>query len=147
MDVSLIIQFLNKEKLPSDIKKSLSIITDLDKMYIKSKQQLLSDIENIISNNTNIKNKVEDNKKNNIFNKIKNLIKISKIDNNINKKLLLQNLNREIDNKKYDSVLNLISSTKIKPSDDLNNWIESINKINELDKSINSIINWMINKG
>ena len=142
-----IIEFISKNDLPVNIEKSLSVISNLNKIDLKSNKELLSEIKNILSNNKDKKNIKKDDKINNILNKIKNLIKISKIDNNSNQKLLLQNLNRELTNKKYDNVLYLISASKINSSNKLNNWIKSVNKISDLDKSINNVINWIINEG
>tara|TARA_B100000686_G_scaffold101382_1_gene108584 strand:- start:29834 stop:30928 length:1095 start_codon:yes stop_codon:yes gene_type:complete len=141
-----LLEFISKNDLPVDIEKSLSIIANLDKIDLKSDKELLTDIRNILSNNKD-KNIEKNDKINNILNKIKNLIRISKINNNTDKKLLLENLNRELTNRKYDNALYLISSNKIEPSKKLNIWIESINTINNLDQSINKIINWIINKG
>ena len=141
-----LLDFIGKNDLPVNIKKSLSIITNIDKIDLKSDKELLSDIQNILSTNKDKKNIEKDGKINNILNKIQDLIKISKI-NNTDQKLLLQNLNRELTNKNYANALHLISSSKIGSSIELNNWIESINAINNLDKSIKNIINWIINKG
>ena len=108
--------------------------------------KLKDDIKNILNDNKNSSNSVESSETDNIVNKLKKLVKITKIDVR-NNNFLIENINKNLINQKFDQVLYLISEAKIDPSEELNNWILDVERLNNTHKAINNILNWMIYKG
>ena len=146
-NIDLINNYFSHIETPEGITSSLLNLNALSKKNIKSHKQLIEEIEPLLKD---INNKNIDKKKYNkvdILTYLKNLIKISKISNNelINKKVLVSNIINNLNSYNYDYILNEFKS--VNNNIKLSEWLESVNYLNNLNNSLNNIINWLVYKG
>ena len=141
-NIDLINNYFSRIKTPEDIKLSILNLNKLSKINLKSHKQLVKEISPLlidIKNNNN--NRVT------ILTYLKNVIKISKINNNdfMNKQIIGSNIINNLNSYNYDYILNEFKS--INNNIKMNEWLEGINNLNILIISLDNIINWLIYKG
>ena len=143
-NIDLINNYFSHIKTPDDVSLSLLNLNNLSKINLKSHKQLTDEILLLL---VNINNKKKNSNRVNILIYLKNLIKISKINNNdlINKKIIGSNIINNINTHNYEYILNEFKS--INGNIELNEWLESINNLNILIISLDNIINWLVYKG
>ena len=143
-NIDLINNYFSHIKTPDDVSLSLLNLNNLSKINLKSHKQLTDEILLLL---VNINNKKKNSNRVNILIYLKNLIKISKINNNdlINKKIIESNIINNINTHNYEYILNEFKS--INGNIELNEWLESINNLNILIISLDNIINWLVYKG
>jgi hypothetical protein len=146
-NIDLINNYFSHVKTPDDVSLSLLNLNNLSKINLKSHKQLIDEILHLLVNINNENNKKKNINRVNILIYLKNLIKISKINNNdlINKKIIGSNIINNINNHNYDYILNDFKS--INSNIELNEWLENINNLNILIISLDNIINWLVYKG
>ena len=143
-NIDLINNYFSHIETPDDVSLSLLNLNNLSKINLKSHKQLTDEIILLL---VNINNKKKNSNRVNILIYLKNLIKISKINNNdlINKKIIESNIINNINTHNYEYILNEFKS--INGNIELNEWLESINNLNILIISLDNIINWLVYKG
>ena len=143
-NIDLINNYFSHIETPDDVSLSLLNLNNLSKINLKSHKQLTDEILLLL---VNINNKKKNSNRVNILIYLKNLIKISKINNNdlINKKIIGSNIINNINTHNYEYILNEFKS--INGNIELNEWLESINNLNILIISLDNIINWLVYKG
>ena len=128
-------------------------------MDLKSHEQLTEEISSLLINISNKDNNKDYNKdynkdnnkdnntiKINILTYLKNLVKISKMNNNeiryekMKQSDIINNLSRH----NYNYIIDKFKS--VNGNIELNEWLESINNLNILIISLDNIINWLVFK-
>jgi hypothetical protein len=143
--IDIINSYLNNNILPEDVKVALKNLNEIKDIKFKGHKEILLQIS-LVSNNINKPTNNNINQEVSLFNKIKKLVKISKVNNKIHKNIddsysilaqtLLSNNYKQTLNE-----LNLINKFNV-----LDKQIEDVKNLKILYESVDIIIKWLIFK-
>ncbi|MDG2268525.1 MAG: hypothetical protein P8L69_06330, partial [Alphaproteobacteria bacterium] len=146
--INIINNYFTKISIPEDINLALENINNLSRVTLVSHKQLKKEFATLVIHINKSKESMPvNNDKIDILSYLKQLVKITKINNNelSNKANIPSNIINNLDIYNYEYILN-----QFKNYDDnieLNLWLKNVKNHKILIDSINNIINWLIFKG
>jgi len=146
--INIINNYFTKISIPEDINLALENINNLSRVTLVSHKQLKKEFATLVIHINKSKESMPvNNDKIDILSYVKQLVKITKINDNelSNKANIPSNIINNLDIYNYEYVLN-----QFKNYDDnieLNSWLKNVKNHKILIDSINNIINWLIFKG
>jgi hypothetical protein len=147
-NINIINNYFTKISIPEDINLALENINNLSRISLVSHKQLKEEFATVMININKSKEIIPANKdKINILSYVKQLVKITRIDNNKLSNIINtpRNIINKLDIYNYEYVLNTFKNSE--NNLELNSWLKNVKNHKILIDSINNIINWLIFKG
>ena len=146
--INIINNYFTKISIPEDINLALENINNLSRFTLVSHKQLKKEFATLVIHINKSKESMPvNNDKIDILSYVKQLVKITKINDNelSNKANIPSNIINNLDIYNYEYVLNQFKNYD--NNIELNSWLNNVKNHKILIDSINNIINWLIFKG